>query len=89
MFLASWLEAAKAGGMLVVSPFRAALAAKLGRPIKPPLVYRLLARHGWRKVAPETKHPTRDPTAQKDWKKLPEKLASLLTPEGVRGGRST
>ncbi len=68
-FLAPWLEAAKAGGMLVVSPLRAALAAKLGRPVKPSVIYRLLARHGWRKVAPDTKHPKSDPVAQEDWKK--------------------
>jgi transposase len=68
-FLAPWLEAAKAGGMLVVSPLRAALAAKLGRPIKSSVIYRLLARYGWRKVAPDTKHPKSDPTAQEDWKK--------------------
>jgi transposase len=68
-FLAPWLEAAKSGGMLVVSPLRAALAAKLGRAIKPSVIYRLLARHGWRKVAPDTKHPKSDPGAQEDWKK--------------------
>jgi transposase len=68
-FLAPWLEAAKSGGMLVVSPLRAALAAKLGRPIKASVIYRLLARHGWRKVAPDTKHPKSDPAAQEDWKK--------------------
>jgi transposase len=68
-FLAPWLESAKAGGMLVVSPLRAALAARLGRPVKPSVVYRLLARHGWRKVAPDTRHPKSDPAAQQDWKK--------------------
>ena len=68
-FLAPWLEAAKTGGMLVVSPVRAALAAKLGRPVNPSVVYRLLARQGWRKVAPDTKHPKSDPSAQEDWKK--------------------
>jgi transposase len=68
-FLAPWLEAARSGGMLVVSPLRAALAAKLGRPIKASVIYRLLARHDWRKVAPDTKHPKSDPAAQEDWKK--------------------
>ncbi len=68
-FLAPWLEAAKAGGMLVVSPVRAALAQKLGRPIKASVAYRLLARHGWRKVAPDTSHPKSDSVAQADWKK--------------------
>jgi hypothetical protein len=33
------------------------------------VVYRMLARHGWRKVAPDTRHPKSDPIAQEDWKK--------------------
>jgi transposase len=68
-FLAPWLEQARAGGMLVVSPLRAALAQQLGKPVKASVVYRLLARHGWRKVAPDTRHPKSDPQAQEEWKK--------------------
>jgi hypothetical protein len=29
----------------------------------------MLARHDWRKVAPDTRHPKSDPQAQQDWKK--------------------
>lgn len=68
-FLAPWLEQARAGGVLVVSPLRAALAQRLGRPVKASVLYRLLARHGWRKVAPDTRHPKSDPQAQETWKK--------------------
>lgn len=68
-FLAPWLEQARAGGMLVVSPLRAALAQRLGKPVKASVVYRLLARHGWRKVAPDTRHPKSDLQAQEEWKK--------------------
>ena len=68
-FLAPWVEQARTAGMLVVSPLRAALAQKLGRKVAPSVVYRLLARHGWRKVAPETRHPKSDPLAQAEWKK--------------------
>jgi transposase len=68
-FLAPWLERARAGGMLVVSPLRAALAQRLGKPVKASVVYRLLARHGWRKVAPDTRHPKSDPQVQQEWKK--------------------
>ena len=68
-FLAPWLEQARAGGMLVVSPLRAALAQKLGKPVKASVVYRLLSRHGWRKVAPDTRHPKSDPQVQEEWKK--------------------
>ena len=68
-FLAPWAEQARPAGVLVVSPVRAALAEKLGRKVAPSVVYRLLARHGWRKVAPETRHPKSDPAAQAEWKK--------------------
>jgi transposase len=68
-FLEPWAEQAKAGGILVVSAIRAALAQHLGKPVKPSVVYRLLERHGWRKVAPDTHHPKSDPKAQEEWKK--------------------
>jgi transposase len=69
-FLAPWAEQARHAGVLVVSPLRAALAEKLGRKkVAASVVYRLLARHGWRKVAPDTRHPKSDPAAQADWKK--------------------
>ena len=68
-FLAPWAELSAQGGMLVVSPLRAALAQELGHPVAASVVYRLLARHGWRKVAPDTKHPKSDPAVQQEWKK--------------------
>jgi transposase len=68
-FLRPWAELSAEGGMLVVSPLRAALAQKLGRPVTHSVVYRMLARHGWRKVAPDTRHPKSDPAAQEQWKK--------------------
>lgn len=68
-FLEPWAKLSAEGGMLVVSPLRAALAQELGHPVAPSVVYRLLARHGWRKVAPDTRHPKSDPVVQQDWKK--------------------
>ena len=68
-FLAPWARASNAGNVLVVSPLRAALAQKLGRRVAASIVYRMLARHGWRKVAPDTRHPKSDPQAQQEWKK--------------------
>lgn len=68
-FLKPWLESAAAGNLVVVSPIRAALAQRLGQPVKPSVVYRLLARHGWRKVAPDTRHPKSRPEVQEAWKK--------------------
>lgn len=68
-FLATWESEAKAGGVLSVPPIHAALAKLLGRNIPPSSTYRMLARHGWRKVQPDTKHPKSDPAAQEEFKK--------------------
>lgn len=68
-FLKPWLDRAATGNLVVVSPMRAALAQRLGQPVKPSVVYRLLARHGWRKVAPDTRHPKSKPAVQEAWKK--------------------
>jgi len=68
-FLAPWIKEAAAGNLLVVAPLRAALAQRIGQPVKASVIYRMLARHGWRKVAPDTKHPKSDPAVQEEWKK--------------------
>jgi transposase len=68
-FLKPWLESAASGHLVVVSPIRAALAQRVGKPVKPSVVYRLLARHGWRKIAPDTRHPSSHPQVQEAWKK--------------------
>jgi transposase len=70
-FLKPWLASAAAGHLVVVSPLRAALAQRLGQPVKPAVVSRLLARHGWRKVAPDTRHPKSRLEVQEAWKKTP------------------
>ena len=89
-FLEPWLERAAAGNLVVVSPIRAALAQQLGQPVKPSVVYPLLARHGWRKVAPDTRHPKSDPAVQEEWKKNSRKCwkpCSLPTwSKGVTSG---
>lgn len=60
-FLAPWLAKAAHGMLVGASPIREALAKQLGQPSKASVVYRLLARHDWRKVAPDTSHPKRAP----------------------------
>ena len=72
-FLEPWAEQSADGGMLIVAPLRAALAQRLGRPVTHSVVYRLLARHGWRKVSPDTRHPKSDPSVQEEWKKNSQK----------------
>jgi len=69
LFLYQWQEQATRGGVLTVPPIHAALIERLGHTIPLSTTYRLLARHGWRKVQPDTKHPKSDPAAQDEFKK--------------------
>lgn len=80
-FLSQWTEKAEHGGVLVVPPIHEALEKRLGRKICASTVYRMLARHGWRKLAPDTCHPKRNADAQKEFKKNFTKLWRKLPKE--------
>ncbi|MFH0768308.1 MAG: winged helix-turn-helix domain-containing protein [Chloroflexota bacterium] len=73
-FLRRWEAKAIEGGVLSVPPVHAALVEKLGRSIPMSTTYRLLARHGWRKVQPDTRHPKSDPGIQEEFKKNSPRL---------------
>jgi transposase len=73
-FLAQWVQKATCGGVLSVMPIHAALIQRLGHEIPMSTTYRMLARHGWRKVQPDTKHPKSNIEAQDDFKKKSLKL---------------
>jgi transposase len=73
-FLSQWTDTATAGRVLSVPPIHAALVERLGHATPSSTTYRLLARHGWRKVQPDTKHPKSDPVAQEEFKKNSPKL---------------
>jgi hypothetical protein len=77
-FLRPWEARAKEGGVLSVPPIHAALVDRLGRTIPISTTYRLLARHGWRKVQPDTKHPKSKASMQEEFKKTPRELWRLL-----------
>ena len=68
-FLARWEPQAQRGELVAGAAMREALEQHLGRPVRPSVFYRLLERHDWRKVAPDTRHPKADPEVQEMWKK--------------------
>jgi transposase len=68
-FVSRWRAKAEAGELIVLSTMRVALEKQLGRKVAPEVFYRLVRRHRWRKVAPDTRHPKSDPIAQEEWKK--------------------
>jgi len=55
--LRPFLEQAASGGILEVSPIKAAYERTVGHGVPRSTIYRLLARHGWRKLAPRFRHP--------------------------------
>ena len=71
LFLAPFIEKARAGGILIVSEIKDALEVRLGRTVALASVYNLLHRHDWRKLVPDKRHPKSDPEAQEAFKKTP------------------
>jgi len=63
------LASAASGGIVVVPRIKPEVEALLSKPIALSTLYRMLARHGWRKLAPDTQHPQGDPEAREAWKK--------------------
>ena len=78
--LAPFAERAEAGGMLTVAEIQQAYQEHLGKKVAPSTVYRLLDRHGWRKVVPRPRHPKADVVAQAAFKKT--------APHGTPRGRA-
>ena len=74
--LAPYIEQAKQGGVIIVPPLKAQIEAALGRPMARSTVYAMLHRHGWRKLAPDQRHPQSDPVAQDSLQKNSPKPSS-------------
>lgn len=68
-FIKPFLESAKDGGILEVSRIHSAYEKELEREIKKSVVYSLLQRHDWRKIAPRPTHLKTDKDAQETFKK--------------------
>ena len=69
-FLRPFIEDGDAGGILEVGSIHKAHCAKLGKNIPLSTTYRLLHRHGWRKIMPRSRHPKADKEAQAAFKKM-------------------
>jgi transposase len=69
VFLEPLVERAKGGNLVTAQEIRRAYEGRIGHPVAASTVYRLLARHGWRKVVPRPRHPQADPVGQTAFKK--------------------
>ncbi len=63
------LAGAQAGGIVVIPQLKPLIEMKRGKPMALSTLYRMLARHGWRKLAPDTHHPQGDAQRREVWKK--------------------
>lgn len=80
--LAPFVQRAQAGGMLTVTEIQQAYRERSDKEVARSTNYRLLDRHGWRKVVPRPRHPKADLAAQCAFKKT----SPRGTPRGLAPG---
>ena len=74
-FLIPFLKAAEQGGILEIGPIKRVYEKKLGRKVPASTIYRLLHRHGWRKIVPRPTHPKSDKQTMECFKKNSRSLS--------------
>jgi transposase len=67
-FVAYFEDAAREGQMVTATMMLTELAQRCGKPPTASTLYRILKRHGWRKVVPRPRHPDADPERQEAFK---------------------
>ena len=67
--LSSFVEKSARGEVLIVSEIKRAYEKAVGHTVPKSTIYRILARHGWRKITPRPHHPKADVPLQEEFKK--------------------
>ena len=68
-FLAPFEQKSKSGTIAVAGEIKAAYEKKIGKKVAESTIYRLLDRHGFRKIVPYKRHKKADVEAQEAFKK--------------------
>ena len=68
-FLAPFFERAEQGMLITVDEIHEAFTQFVGKKVNKTTIYRLLHRHGWRKLQPRLRHPQAAPEAEVAFKK--------------------
>jgi transposase len=79
-FLAPFFAQAQSGEIATVAQIQRAFEATIGHEVDDSTIYRLLARHGWRKLMPRPRHPKADPQAQEHFKKTLQRKLKRQSP---------
>ncbi len=81
-FLAVFFARAEEGLLTTTAEIWRAFESRVGHEVDDSTIYRLLNRHGWRKLMPRPRHPKADPQAQDQFKKT---LKRRLKRQSQRG----
>jgi transposase len=84
--LAGLQQTAQQGRILVVQKVQEAYEQAVGRTVPLSTVYRMLARHGWRKIMPRPRHPKNDPAKIEDFKKNSASCSAKKSPGNAGSG---
>jgi transposase len=68
-FLAPFFARAERGEIATAAEIKQAFERRVGHEVEESTIYRLLNRHGWRKLAPRPRHPKSNKEAQEQVKK--------------------
>jgi transposase len=68
-FLAPFFARAQTGEIATAAEIQRAFEARIGHEVDDSTIYRLLGRHGWRKLMPRPTHPKASKEAQEQFKK--------------------
>jgi transposase len=69
LLLSAFFEKAEQGVLLVATEVKRAYEQVVGHPVPKSTIYRMLARHEWRKIVPRPHHPKANVEQQADFKK--------------------
>jgi len=67
--LADFQKKATTGGIIIVIDIKSEYEKAVGHEVPYSTVYRMLARHGWRKIVPRPRHPKSNPEIENAFKK--------------------
>ncbi len=81
-FLVPFFARAEAGEIATVREIWQAFEARVGHKVDDSTIYRLLDRHGWRKLMPRPRHPQADPQVQEQFKKTLKRRLKRQSPRG-------
>lgn len=83
-FIKDFVPKGREGDIIVVNEIIAAYERQVGFTVAKSTVYRLLARYGWRKIAPRRQHPKADREKQAAFKKKISKRKLMSSKQGCR-----